>query len=86
MTWMRAKQDYDRDMPAERAEPTTAVAPSRAPQTERGSNVNIGPSIQVKGTLSGQEDLIIDGKVEGKICLKGHVLGDIVNSQLQKHL
>ena len=86
MTWMRAKQDYDRDMPAERAEPTKAVAPSRAPQTERGSNVNIGPSIHVQGTLSGKEDLTIDGKVEGKICLKGHVLTIGANGLIQADL
>lgn len=33
---------------------------------------NIGKSIYVKGELSGNEDLIIDGKVEGKIVLAGH--------------
>ena len=30
----------------------------------------IGPSIRIKGTLSGKEDLIIQGRVEGKIDLK----------------
>jgi cytoskeletal protein CcmA (bactofilin family) len=36
--------------------------------------VNIGHSIQVKGELSGSEDLVIDGAVEGKIQLKDHDL------------
>jgi len=30
----------------------------------------IGPSIRIKGTLAGKEDLIIEGRVEGKINLK----------------
>jgi cytoskeletal protein CcmA (bactofilin family) len=32
---------------------------------------SIGKSLHVKGELSGQEDLAIEGKVEGKIVLKG---------------
>lgn len=34
----------------------------------------IGPSITVKGQISAEEDLQIDGKVEGPISLKGHRL------------
>ena len=46
----------------------------------------IGPSISLKGELSGEEDLMIQGRVEGKIDLKknnvtvgrnGHIKGDI---------
>lgn len=36
--------------------------------------VNIGQSIQIKGELTGNEDLAIEGKVEGKIFLKDHNL------------
>jgi cytoskeletal protein CcmA (bactofilin family) len=32
----------------------------------------IGPSIQIKGTVSGDEDLLIQGKVEGTIDLAEH--------------
>jgi cytoskeletal protein CcmA (bactofilin family) len=35
---------------------------------------NIGKSLQIKGELSGNEDLTIDGAVEGKIVLNGHNL------------
>ena len=35
---------------------------------------NIGKSICVKGELSGNEDLMIDGRVEGKIVLAGHAV------------
>ncbi len=46
----------------------------------------IGPSISIKGELSGEEDLMIQGRVEGKIDFKknnvtvgsnGHIKGDI---------
>ncbi len=46
----------------------------------------IGPSTSIKGELSGEEDLMIQGRVEGKIDLKknnvtvgrtGHIKGDI---------
>ena len=36
--------------------------------------VNIGKSVQIKGELTGSEDLTIDGKVEGKIHMKDHNL------------
>ena len=36
--------------------------------------VNIGQSVQIKGELTGNEDLTIDGRVDGKILLTGHQL------------
>ena len=51
----------------------------------------IGPSIRIKGTLSGKEDLIIKGRVEGKIDLKknnitvdksGSIKGDIYGKSI----
>jgi len=33
---------------------------------------NIGKSLHIKGELRGNEDLTIEGKVEGKITLNGH--------------
>ena len=48
-----------------------------APADEAGSanaNVVIGKSIVVKGELGGNEDLTVEGQVEGKIALKQHVL------------
>jgi cytoskeletal protein CcmA (bactofilin family) len=36
--------------------------------------VNVGPSIFIKGELSGDEDLTIEGRVEGRIELKNHNL------------
>ena len=36
--------------------------------------VNIGQSIEIKGELTGDEDLTLGGKVDGKISLKDHNL------------
>ena len=42
--------------------------------TERTTVATIGESIVIKGELSGDEDLVIDGQVEGKINLKRNAL------------
>ena len=40
--------------------------------SHQGSTATIGATIQIKGEVTGNEDLIIDGNVEGNINLKGH--------------
>ena len=44
------------------------------PNPVREEVVNIGKSVYIKGELSGDEDLTIEGRVEGKIELKAHNL------------
>jgi len=39
-----------------------------------GNQVCIGSSMRIEGELTGGEDLIIDGTVEGKIAVSGHQL------------
>ncbi len=34
----------------------------------------IGPQIAVRGTLVGEEDLIIEGRIEGSLTLSGHLV------------
>ena len=36
--------------------------------------ISIGSSMHIKGELTGNEDLTIDGRVDGKILLTGHQL------------
>ena len=49
----------------------TPVASPRQPSYERSTGLaTIGPSIYIKGDLTGEEDLIIQGRVEGTINLK----------------
>lgn len=52
-----------------------AAAPQRppAPQPRRsGESATIGSSIRIKGDLSGDEDLLIQGQIQGKIKLQSH--------------
>jgi len=55
-------------------------APSRPAEPIRGDSphsseiATIGKSVVVKGELSGSEDLIVDGEVEGSITLRGQSL------------
>jgi cytoskeletal protein CcmA (bactofilin family) len=49
---------------------TTPVSPkSSAPASRSGAIATLGPSIVIKGDLTGEEDLVIEGRVEGEIRL-----------------
>jgi cytoskeletal protein CcmA (bactofilin family) len=48
-----------------------------------GDMANIGKSIVIKGDLSGNEDLVIEGKVEGKIDLPNNRLTIGAGGQVQ---
>lgn len=51
-----------------------APAPSRPASSTSRNAARIGSSLQIKGHLSGSEDLQIDGIVNGPISLSGHEL------------
>ena len=61
MAWMGQKP--------EDAAPSAA---SRKGRSEMENLVNIGKSVQIKGELTGNEDLTIDGVLEGKIHMRDH--------------
>lgn len=61
--------------PAQSAAPEpTMAAPRPSPTHVEKTIVNIGKSVVIKGELSGSEDLIIEGQVDGKIELRENVL------------
>jgi len=68
----------------------TSVTPSYSSDpvksAARLANINIGPSIQIKGELQGDEDLTIDGRVEGKIDLRDHNLTIGPNGKIKADL
>ena len=66
-------QTAKREMPASRAREFSA-APARTGIIHDEGIVNIGQSIRIRGELTGNEDLTIEGKIEGKIELKEHNL------------
>ena len=63
----------DGDTPPTQAPVPTPPQPS-APRTQPQSRDRalIGPSIKIEGSLSGGEDLFVEGRVEGKIELADH--------------
>ena len=59
------------EAPQPQFEPQPVIQPRvTAPQTKE--RPMIGPTVYIKGDLSGQEDLIIEGRVEGTIELRQH--------------
>src|SRR5438132_1299867 len=56
--------------------PEVSAAPTSLPNTPREATraLNIGRSVVIKGDVIGSEDLTIDGRVEGRIELRGHSL------------
>jgi cytoskeletal protein CcmA (bactofilin family) len=52
--------------------PPTSPSPPPAPVSSgaRHGSAVVGPSIHIKGDLSGEEDLLVQGQVEGKIDLR----------------
>ena len=75
MSWMRPKSEPETasNKPADVTPPTTP-APSPGRETRMEKIVNIGQSVQIKGELTGNEDLTIEGMVDGKILVKDHNL------------
>ena len=69
--------NYNRDMNS-----PPLPASSKQPQQATG-NAQIGQSIRIEGTLIGNEDLTIDGKVNGTIQLNGHSLSIGCNGQIE---
>lgn len=75
---MWSKQQAVAEPPA--ASPSSPVIPFNSPSSSKASSnpsrsvARLGSSIQIKGQVSGSEDLQIDGIVDGPIFLKGHEL------------
>ena len=59
--------------------PRSTVRPT---QPERRT-VTIGKSVHINGELSGNEDITVDGSVDGKIALKGHNLAIGPNGRIR---
>jgi len=51
--------------------PAVSPEPVRAP-TVRSNHATIGPSIVIRGEVSGKEDLVIEGQVDGSVALAEH--------------
>jgi len=65
----RTSQPQNAPLPKKSAEPTHAVITASSEPTGW-----LGSSVRIKGDITGTEDLVIDGSVEGKIQLDGRKL------------
>lgn len=74
----KREDDHGSSRDVSAAAPTPAARPSgeRRPafNQEGGSVANIGKSIAIRGDLTGNEDMVIDGQVEGKVELPNNQL------------
>lgn len=70
-------------VPADRGPVSARPAQNERETVNSGS---IGKSIVIKGELSGSEDLIIEGQVEGKIELRQNVLTIGANGRIQAQI
>lgn len=77
MAWIRQKTEPEKKTtPHPTSEAPRVAAPPPEPRREKKMEtlVNIGQSVEIKGTLTGNEDLTIEGMVDGKILVKDHSL------------
>ncbi len=66
------KPEHDRSAASESPSSRPPTVPHREHRSDHPAT--IGQSVQIEGELTGQEDLVIDGKIDGKIVLDGHHL------------
>ena len=73
--WQKPGQDQNRSTSSTQSTQTQQARKTSSHVEDRMSKpATIGQSVQINGELTGQEDLIIDGKIDGKIVLKDHQL------------
>ncbi|MEO5574457.1 MAG: polymer-forming cytoskeletal protein [Gammaproteobacteria bacterium] len=53
-------------------QPEPGIGNYIVPEKSNSGRASIGSTISIKGDLTGDEDLLIDGRIEGKIDLKQH--------------
>lgn len=69
--WSRQSEDVEPAGAVDSARPATVRPGSQSPsQTQSQVPAMIGPSIRIKGDLAGEENLVIEGQVEGTIHLE----------------
>src|SRR5215470_6750406 len=79
--WSKQQTLTETPTPSNGQAPASNVTPSRSAISSSRSSARLGSSLQIKGEITGSEDLQIDGIVEGPISLDGHEL--IVGSAAQ---
>lgn len=68
--WKKTESAEEAAITPEPAPPVQAAA--RSQTASKPPMATIGPSISIKGDISGDEDILIEGRVEGAIQLRRH--------------
>jgi len=90
--WTSSKRKPNHLPYRRRRNPRPQATPFGAPSGARSSSsparnpARLGSSLQIKGHITGTEDLQIDGKVEGSITLRGHQLTVGSTAQLNSEI
>jgi len=64
--WKKKENELPTPEPDHRPEP-----PAPRPAPRRAERAIIGPTLKISGEISGEEELIVQGQVDGKITVKG---------------
>jgi cytoskeletal protein CcmA (bactofilin family) len=82
--WKKSESEESHPQPAPAPQVPLPQAP-RAPvaQSQSREHAVIGSTITIKGDLSGEEDLLIEGRVEGKVELRRHSVTVGKNGQIK---
>lgn len=63
------------ETPTQPSSQSRAPSPSTQKGPSSGARATIGPSISIKGDVTGSEDLLIQGQVDGSVTLEKHAVG-----------
>ncbi len=68
--WKKSESEefHPQPMPAPQVQPFASVPRNPAPQARE--RAVIGPTITIEGDLTGEEDLLIEGRLQGKVDLR----------------
>lgn len=89
------KSQNEREVPVPPAKPQSATPSAPAPVTPAAAAprpagadrpTHLSKTIQLKGTITGNEDLYVDGKLEGSVDLPKNMLTVGVNGQVQANV
>ena len=74
------------DKSAKGGKPEVADVAATANRSGSGHTTTIGASVLIKGEVSGKEDLVIQGSVEGSINLKDHAVSIGEQGRIQANI
>ena len=69
--WKKSEPAEPRSQPAASQQSQSAFA-QRSSATQTKERAMIGPTVTIKGNLTSEEDLMIEGRLEGKIEVRQH--------------